>query len=207
MPSGAGGTTPVTVVAGPRRAARTALLRHWLEDPRGRDAIALTAGAMLGAAAERAVALRDGPPLPAAGCTCCTVSGGLRHALRSLLVRARLGQIGRVFVEAAGTDDPDHIAATIASDPALAAVFHLDRLVFAADATGSPAAWQGDAATARLAASADGIVVLGGTATPALRQILAALNPTAPLFTAPPPVDFPTAASRLSASRHPHPAG
>jgi G3E family GTPase len=195
--------TPVTLLTGVPGAARTGLLDRLLHEPGSARTLVLRAGtgAMPLAGVLRAgtgamplahpfvVALAGGAGLGSGGCPCCRGQGGMLHALRQWLPRARRGEIDRVVVEtAADADparpaaaptadaDPARLAADLAADIAVAAWYRLAAVVAVLDAA-TALDWLATPAGAAQVAAADRIVIVGGNASPALSDRLRAINP------------------------------
>lgn len=122
-------TTPVLVLTGP--IDRTAL-SHWLAAPaQARTAVLVNRDGGRVLDHPRVATFTDSVRHPMGGCLCCAPPGALTRALRTMLPRARLGEIDRVVVVAG---DARRVLAALAGDPVVAAVYRpagtVDALTF-----------------------------------------------------------------------------
>jgi len=121
------------------------------------------------------------------GCVCCTIRGDLKDAMVALHGRMQRGEVpafDRLAIETTGLADPAPIVATLTADPVLRYHFRLGNVVTVVDGLEGAATLDAHDEALRQAAVADRLVIsktdLAGRAqVAALRDRLAALNPTA----------------------------
>jgi G3E family GTPase len=121
------------------------------------------------------------------GCLCCAVLGDMVTTLRDLFRKRVMGEVpefGRVVIETSGLADPAPIIHTLMSDVFLSARYRLDGVICTVDAVNGAASLDRQRESVKQAAMADRLLLTktdladAGTVA-ALRQRLAALNPTA----------------------------
>lgn len=184
---------PVSVLTGFLGSGKTTLLQGLLHNPgMARTAVVINEFGEIGldhllvAKASENMVVMDG------GCLCCTIRGDLVDTLRDLFlkrVRGEVPEFDRVVVETTGLADPAPIIHTLMTDPLLAARFRLDGVVTTVDAAHGGRQLDDHPESVKQAAVADRIVltktdVATPTATLALIQRLAAINPAAPVIPA-----------------------
>ena len=198
--------TPVSVITGQDMATKLAVVRHVLSNPPMAHATALLPAAVAANVAHpHLVPIRDIAPIPATGCRCCALHGDLQRALRGLLARARRGDVMRVVMISTDQADPADILTTIADDPVIASVFHVDQIICVAAAAQDVAAFADNTPGWRQAALADRAVILGQeqAGATALSRRLAQINPAATLVRGLPEPDFFRARSRQTRKTRP----
>ncbi|HEX3993685.1 MAG TPA: GTP-binding protein [Acetobacteraceae bacterium] len=180
--------TPVTVLTGCLGAGKTTVLNHLLRQPElARTAVLVNEFGEIGIDHLLVEKLDENTVLLNAGCLCCTVRGDLTRVLREMLPRARRDEISRVIIETTGLAEPAPVLATLMTDPVVASAYRLDGVVTVIDAVGGLANLAERPEAMRQIAMADRIVLTKtDLADPAsLLQRIDALNPGAPVITAP----------------------
>lgn len=125
-------TIPILLVAGYLGAGKTTLVNRLLLEPGGRRLAAIVNdfgaidvdGALLGAAGDGVVSLRN-------GCICCSLQGDLMRALASVVRRSPAPDA--IVIETSGASDPAEIVRALL-DPAIFAVTPLDTVLCVVDA-------------------------------------------------------------------------
>jgi G3E family GTPase len=181
---------PTTLITGFLGSGKTTLLNGLLAHPAMADTAVIVNEfgevgldhLLIETAFEDAVLLKS-------GCICCTVRGDLVDTLVSLAARRASGEIpafARVAIETTGLADPAPIMHLLMAEPALAALYRLDRVVTTVDAANASAQLDAHYEAAKQAAVADQIVLtktdlVTAGARDAILGRLAALNPQAPV--------------------------
>jgi G3E family GTPase len=185
--------TPVTVLTGFLGSGKTTLLNRLLRSP---------------ALADTAVIINEFGSVPIdhllvresneqisvlnSGCICCTVQGDLVRTLRDLYFKRSNGEVPpfkRVIIETTGLADPAAILHTLIEMPVVAARYSLSGVVTTVDAVFGDQQLDAQFESVKQAAVADRIVITKAdqadpNALEKLKDRLAALNPSAHVFTA-----------------------
>jgi G3E family GTPase len=180
---------PVSVITGFLGSGKTTVLRHLLRQPgMGDSAVVINEFGEVGLD-HLLVERIDGETvvLPS-GCVCCALRSDLESTLRSMLGRARRGEIpafARVLVETTGLADPAPVCQMLLNNPLLSHFFRLDAVLATADAVHGEAQLAARPEAVKQAALADRLLVTkadlaDGAGLDALERRLAAINPAAP---------------------------
>ncbi|MBV9860488.1 MAG: GTP-binding protein [Alphaproteobacteria bacterium] len=184
---------PVTVLTGFLGSGKTTLLASLLQRPELADtAVVVNEFGEIGldhlllAKGDENVVLLD------SGCLCCTVANSLSETLGDLHFRAARGELPRfkrTVIETTGLAEPAPILQMLMTDYLVTAHYALDGVVTTIDAALGAGQLDAHPEAVRQAAMADRLVVTkgdlaGAPAVAALRQRLAALNPSAPVVEA-----------------------
>jgi len=113
---------------------------------------------------------------PAGGCPCCAGRGDVAHLLRTLLSRARRGDLTQVYVVLDHTTDVPPIIATLLSEPVVAAAYRLCGVAVHVDTTALREPFASGPFMHRNLATADRIIVAGSD------DRLAGFNPAAAII-------------------------
>ena len=135
--------TPVTILSGFLGSGKTTLLNRALRDPAmARAAVVINEfgevsidHALTATSDDTIVVLEN-------GCLCCTVFGDLVGTLNSLYHRREAGDIppfDHVVIETSGLADPAPVAQAFLSEPTLAGLYRVGRMIVTVDAVNGPA--------------------------------------------------------------------
>jgi G3E family GTPase len=189
---------PVTILTGFLGAGKTTLLNLLLAAPELADTVVLInefGEIGLDHLLVENVVVGDDMLLMASGCLCCTIRGDLIATLEDLLRRRdnnRITPFRRVIIETTGLADPAPVLQTILGHPYLVLRYAINGVVTLVDAVNGAATLDAHIEAVKQAAVADRIVLtktdlVGAGDRPrlvALRDRLAALNPTAGILVA-----------------------
>jgi G3E family GTPase len=189
---------PVTILTGFLGAGKTTLLNVLLAAPELADTVVLInefGEIGLDHLLVENVVVGDDMLLMASGCLCCTIRGDLIATLEDLLRRRdnnRITPFRRVIIETTGLADPAPVLQTILGHPYLVLRYAINGVVTLVDAVNGAATLDAHIEAVKQAAVADRIVLtktdLVGAGDRhrlvALRDRLAALNPTAGILVA-----------------------
>lgn len=129
---------PATILTGFLGAGKTTLLRRLLGDPRFADtAVVVNEFGEIALDHELIDAADEDLIETTAGCLCCTVQGDVRRSVRSLVDRARRGEIrafSRLVVETTGLADPAPVLHTFIGDEEMQSRIALNGVVTLVDA-------------------------------------------------------------------------
>ncbi len=117
------------------------------------------------------------------GCLCCTIRGDLVDTLSRLIHRQT--RPARIIIESTGLADPAPILQAIMGHPVLSDMLRLDGVVTLVDCVNGMSTLDAHEEAVKQVAVADRIVLTkrgDSTDVEALKQRVAALNPTAPVF-------------------------
>ena len=182
---------PVTLLTGFLGSGKTTVLNHVLKQPEmAATAVIVNEFGEIGIDHLLVESATDDVVLLNSGCLCCTVRGDIVDTLLNLFVGRAGGKIPhftRVVIETTGLADPAPILHTLISDPLIAARYTLDGVVTTVDAVNGAGTLDRQPEAVKQAAVADRLLLTktdlaDPAATAALKARLAALNPTAPLF-------------------------
>ena len=182
---------PVSIVTGFLGSGKTTLIARLLRDPRfARTAVIVNEFGEVGLDHELMVASDESFIQLASGCLCCPVRGDLANTLLDLAGRVEAGtmpEFDRVLIETSGLADPAPILHALMTDAAVSGRFSIDTVLALADRVHGEATLERHPEARRQAALADRLLLtkgdIAGDAT-ALRERLAALNPSAPVLEA-----------------------
>ncbi len=126
------------------------------------------------------------------GCICCTIRSDLGDALRKLYAKiesAEIASLDRVVIETTGLADPAPIIFTLMAEPVVRHHFRLSNVIATVDAVNGPQHFADFPESVKQAAVADRLVLTKTdlaepTKARKVRQALAQLNPSAPIFDA-----------------------
>jgi G3E family GTPase len=155
--------TPVTILTGFLGSGKTTLLNRALRDP----ALARTAVVInefgeisidhaLTATSDDTIVVLDN------GCLCCTVFGDLVGTLNNLYHRREAGEIppfDHVVIETSGLADPAPVAQAFLSEPTLAGLYRVGRMIVTVDAVNGPGTLDNHDESVRQVALADHILI------------------------------------------------
>jgi G3E family GTPase len=189
---------PVTILTGFLGAGKTTLLNVLLAAPELVDTVVLInefGEIGLDHLLVENVVVGDDMLLMASGCLCCTIRGDLIATLEDLLRRRdnnRITPFRRIIIETTGLADPAPVLQTILGHPYLVLRYAINGVVTLVDAVNGAATLDAHIEAVKQAAVADRIVLtktdLVGAGDRhrlvALRERLAALNPTAGILVA-----------------------
>lgn len=189
---------PLVILTGFLGAGKTTRLNRWLTDPALAETLVIINE--FGAVGLDHLLVEEAPGemvLMAAGCLCCTIRGDLVATLEDLLRRRdnqRIRPFQRILIETTGLADPLPILQSVLQHPYLSKRFGIAGLVTLVDAVHGADTLDRHAEARRQVALADRILMTkldlaGAEALPALREGIAALNPTVPIL-AEEPADF-----------------
>jgi G3E family GTPase len=155
--------TPVTILSGFLGSGKTTLLNRALRDPAlARTAVVINEfgevsidHALTATSDDTIVVLEN-------GCLCCTVFGDLVGTLNNLYHRREAGEIppfDHVVIETSGLADPAPVAQAFLSEPTLAGLYRVGRMVVVVDAVNGPGTLDEHDESVRQAALADHILI------------------------------------------------
>ncbi len=155
--------TPVTILSGFLGSGKTTLLNRALRDPSlARTAVVINEfgevsidHALTATSDDTIVVLEN-------GCLCCTVFGDLVGTLNNLYHRREAGEIppfDHVVIETSGLADPAPVAQAFLSEPTLAGLYRVGRMVVTFDAVNGPATLSAHDESVRQVALADHIII------------------------------------------------
>jgi G3E family GTPase len=206
--------TPVTILTGFLGSGKTTLLNRALRDPAlSRTAVVINEFGEIGLDHALATESNDTIVVLENGCLCCTVFGDLVGTLNNLYHRREAGEIPRfdnVVIETSGLADPAPVAQAFLSDPTLAGLYFVKRMIVTVDAVNAHGTLDRHAESLCQAALADHLLITKldmvdgekrGDADAALTARLRRINPAARISRADAP-GF-NAASLLAAEREP----
>jgi G3E family GTPase len=168
---------------------KTTVLRHLLRQPgMGDSAVIINELGEVGLDHLLVERLDGETVVLPSGCVCCVLRSDLETTLRSMLGRARRGEIpafARVLVETTGLADPAPVCQLLLNNPLVSHFFRLDAVLATADAVHGLGQLAKRPEAVKQAALADRVLVTkADLAAPgeieALEGRLAALNPSAP---------------------------
>lgn len=190
--TGAGARIPVSVLTGFLGSGKTTVLNHLVRSPgMARALVVINEFGAIGL--DHDLIARSNEDLVVemiGGCLCCTIRGDLSRTLRDAPWRfARDGRcwFDRVVIETTGLADPAPILHTLMTDAELAPLYRLDAVIATVDAAAGMATLDAQAEAVKQAAVADRLLLTktdlaDPAACAAIRDRLAALNPTAPII-------------------------
>jgi G3E family GTPase len=182
---------PVNIITGFLGSGKTTLLRRWLGTAAFADtAVLVNEFGEVGLDHHLLRRLDEDIVLLQSGCLCCTIRGDLSVAMRDLYDRRESGELPafrRLAVETTGLADPTPILSTVMSDPVLRHHFRLGTVVTTVDAVNGALHLRRQPESVKQAAIADRLIltktdIADPAEVAALRQALARLNPSAPVF-------------------------
>ncbi|MEQ8965620.1 MAG: GTP-binding protein [Azospirillaceae bacterium] len=186
------GSAPITVnvLTGFLGSGKTLLLKRLLALPDlSRTAVLINEFGEVGIDQMLVETVDEDVVLLQSGCVCCTIRGDLKDSMVALHGRMQRGEVpafDRLVIETTGLADPAPIVATLTADPVLRYHFRLGNVVTVVDGIDGERTLDTYAEALHQAAVADRLVIsktdLADPArVAALRERLAALNPTAEL--------------------------
>ena len=183
--------TPVTILTGFLGSGKTTLLNRALRDPAlARTAVVINEFGEVGIDHALTATSDDTIVVLENGCLCCTVFGDLVGTLNNLYHRREAGEIppfDHVVIETSGLADPAPVAQAFLSEPTLAGLYRVGRMIVTVDAVNGPGTLDAHDESVRQAALADYLLVtkldlIGEgreAAAMALTARLRAINPAA----------------------------
>lgn len=155
--------TPVTILSGFLGSGKTTLLNRALRDPAlARTAVVINEFGEVGIDHALTATSDDTIVVLENGCLCCTVFGDLVGTLNNLYHRREAGEIPQfdhVVIETSGLADPAPVAQAFLSEPTLAGLYRVGRMVVTFDAINGPATLGAHDESVRQVALADHIII------------------------------------------------
>jgi len=155
--------TPVTILTGFLGSGKTTLLNRALRDPAlSRTAVVINEFGEIGLDHALATQSNDTIVVLENGCLCCTVFGDLVGTLNNLYHRREAGEIppfDNVVIETSGLADPAPVVQAFLSDPTLAGLYFVSRMIVTVDAVNGPGTLDRHAESLRQAALADHFLI------------------------------------------------
>lgn len=155
--------TPVTILTGFLGSGKTTLLNRALRDPAlSRTAVVINEFGEIGLDHALVAESNDTIVVLENGCLCCTVFGDLVGTLNSLYHRREAGDIppfDNVVIETSGLADPAPVAQAFLSDPTLAGLYFVKRMIVTVDAVNAHGTLDRHAESLRQVALADHLLI------------------------------------------------
>ncbi|ABM36476.1 CobW family GTP-binding protein [Polaromonas naphthalenivorans] len=130
---------PVTLLTGFLGGGKTTLLNHWVHQPEMAGvAVLINEFGEIGIDHHLVDTVNDQMLLLESGCLCCSISGDLVAALKTLFARSarrEIAPITRVVIETTGLADPVPVLYTLMEDPFVRARYVCDAVVTVISAT------------------------------------------------------------------------
>ena len=182
---------PVSIVTGFLGSGKTTLISRVLADSGfARTAVIVNEFGEVGLDHELVVASSESFVQLASGCLCCPVRGDLASTLLDLaaqMVAGTMPRFERVLIETSGLADPAPILHALMTDRQVCERFSIDTVLTLVDAVHGEAALERHPEARRQAATADRLLLTKTDIVhdcSRLQEVLAALNPTAPVLEA-----------------------
>lgn len=185
------GRMPVALLSGFLGSGKTTLVNALLRDPRmANTAVAVNEFGEVPLDRDLIDHGADKTVVMANGCLCCNLSGDMEDAVMRLFTRREDNEVPRferLIIEPSGLSDPAPIAQAILRNPVMARSLRLEAIVTTVDAMFAQRQLANHPQTRKQIALADRIVLTKTDVAPVggLPQVLRAINPVAPLMTAP----------------------
>lgn len=175
---------PVSVLTGFLGSGKTTLLARLMRDPAmGKTAVIINEFGAIGLDHDLIETSEESFVQLSNGCLCCNVRSDLTLSLADLAARRAQGTVPlfeRVVIETSGLADPAPILHALMTEPDLAGVYRLDRVITTVDALLGITTLDQHEESRRQVAVADRIIItktdVAGAKTPALRQRLSSIN-------------------------------
>lgn len=155
--------TPVTILTGFLGSGKTTLLNRALRDPAlARTAVIINEFGEISIDHALTATSDDTIVVLENGCLCCTVFGDLVGTLNNLYHRREAGEIpdfDHVVIETSGLADPAPVAQAFLSEPTLAGLYRVGRMIVTVDAVNGPGTLDNHDESVRQIALADHILV------------------------------------------------
>jgi G3E family GTPase len=154
---------PVTILTGFLGSGKTTLLNRALRDPAlARTAVVINEFGEISLDHALAAQSDDTIVVLENGCLCCTVFGDLVGTLNNLYHRREAGEVppfDHVIIETSGLADPSPVVQAFLSDPTLAGLYRVGRVITVLDAVNGPGTLERHDESIRQVALADHILI------------------------------------------------
>jgi G3E family GTPase len=155
--------TPVTILTGFLGSGKTTLLNRALRDPAlARTAVVINEFGEISLDHALAAQSDDTIVVLENGCLCCTVFGDLVGTLNNLYHRREAGEVppfDHVVIETSGLADPSPVVQAFLSDPTLAGLYRVGRVITVFDAVNGPGTLDRHDESIRQIALADHVLI------------------------------------------------